>query len=250
MPKPGYADTRDMHAVHTMFRREFALMPELVRRTSADKVRSQIVAEHVALMSTMLHHHHHAEDVGLWPRLLERAPKDCDSIIQLMERQHASIENGVSEIETALGAWRAASDIDQALPAAIDRTLPVLFEHMGMEEEKILPLAEEYVTAPEWDSLAETALAGIPQEDVAVIFGMIMYEGDPEVVEGILAKLPPKVGLALKTLAPQAFALHSQRVYGTASPPRSTGLRLFQPVEVPEASGSSEPDQRISSPSG
>jgi hemerythrin-like domain-containing protein len=236
MLKPGYADTRDMHAVHTMFRREFALMPELVRRARAE--RTQIVAEHVGLLSTMLHHHHHAEDVGLWPKLLERAPKECDPIIYVMERQHASIERGLSEIDIALGAWRtsASPETGQALAAAIESTLPVLYEHMGMEEERILPLAEEYITAPEWDSLPQTAIAGIPQEDLAVIFGMIMYEGDPEVIQEILAKLPPQAGLALKTLAPQAFALHSQRVYGTATPPRSTQLQLFRPVEVAAAS--------------
>jgi hypothetical protein len=76
-----------MHAVHTMFRREFGLMSGLVRGTPAgNKARSQVVADHVALMTNMLHHHHHAEDEGLWPRLLERAPKECDPITPSSER--------------------------------------------------------------------------------------------------------------------------------------------------------------------
>jgi hemerythrin-like domain-containing protein len=239
MLKPGYADTRDMHVVHTMFRREFVLMPELVAGTPAgNKERSQIVAGHVALLNNMLHHHHHAEDVGLWPLLLERAPKECDPIIYVMEGQHSHIEKGVSEIDSALPAWRASagSDSGQALVAAIERTLPVLYEHMGMEEERILPIAQEYITAPEWDSLAQNATADIPQDDLVVIFGMMMYEGDPEVVQEILSKLPPQISATLKTLGPQAFALHSQRVYGTATPPRSPGLRLLQLAGVPQPS--------------
>jgi hypothetical protein len=146
-----------------------------------------------------------------------------------MRSHHTIIGKDLIEIEGTLGSWRtsAAADAGRALAAAIDRALPVLFEHLGMEEERILPIAAKYMTAAEWDSLAQTATAGISPEDLAVIFGMMMYEGDPEVMQGILAKLPPQTGLALKTVAPQAFALHSQRIYGTATPPRSTGRQLL-----------------------
>lgn len=227
MSIPGYADTRDMYAVHAMFRREFALMPALVRgAAAANKERSQIVADHIALLSTALHHHHHGEDVSLWPRLLDRVPKELDPVIYVMEGQHADIERRVSEIDMALGAWRTsgASEFCEALAGTVDGMIPVLYEHMGMEEERILPIAEKYITAAEWDSLAQATAADLPREDLAILFGMVMYEGEPEVIQAILSKLPDQVGLTLKTLAPQAFATHSQRVYGTATPPRGIGL--------------------------
>ena len=48
-----------MFAVHTMFRREFGLMPGLVRAVAAgDKQRTKLVADHVALVSKVLDLHH------------------------------------------------------------------------------------------------------------------------------------------------------------------------------------------------
>ena len=68
------ADARDMFAVHTMFRREFGLMPGLVRAVApGDKQRTMLVADHVALVSKVLDLHHSGEDKHIWPRLRERS---------------------------------------------------------------------------------------------------------------------------------------------------------------------------------
>ncbi|HTU74373.1 MAG TPA: hypothetical protein VMG38_12720, partial [Trebonia sp.] len=54
-----YADTQDMYALHTMFRREFALLPGLVRGVAAkDEERARAVADHVRLLTLILHNHH------------------------------------------------------------------------------------------------------------------------------------------------------------------------------------------------
>jgi hypothetical protein len=45
--------------------------------------------------------------------------------------------------------------------------------------------------------------------------GMLMYEGDPEVVKADLARMPPKVRETMKKTAPQAYEAHSLRVHGT-----------------------------------
>jgi hemerythrin-like domain-containing protein len=224
----GKTDVRDMHAAHTMFRREFALMPALVREVAAgDKERVQIVADHVALLTNVLHHHHQAEDDNLWPRLLERAPKECDPLIELMERQHAGLEKALSEIEVALGFWRtdAGSTAGGTLAASLENLLVPLFDHMALEEERILPLAAQYMTQTEWDSLGESVVASL-HENAALVLGMVMYEGDPDVIQTLLSRLAGKDALVLKAAAAQAFASHSLRVYGTATPPRSPALRL------------------------
>jgi hypothetical protein len=44
---------------------------------------------------------------------------------------------------------------------------------------------------------------------------MLMYEGDPEVVEADMARMPPKVRETMKETAPQAYEAHSLRVHGT-----------------------------------
>src|SRR3979411_1966883 len=77
------ADTRDMYMVHTAFRREFAALPALVRGVGAeDTGRVTVVADHASLMLGMLEGHHRAEDIHLWPRLLERGGEEIAPVIR------------------------------------------------------------------------------------------------------------------------------------------------------------------------
>src|SRR5262249_33622702 len=81
---------------------------------------------------------------------------------------------------------------------------------------RILPLVEKYVTAAEWDEMVQKGARKIPPEDIPLIAGMVMYEADSEVG-------PPEVRLLMRDLAPKAFASYSERVHGTATPPRVSG---------------------------
>jgi hemerythrin-like domain-containing protein len=212
-----------MYAVHTLFRREFSLMPALVRGVAArDKERSEIVADHILLMNTVLHHHHRAEDKHLWPRLLDRGSKDVASVVHVMEGQHENLETMIAEVDEATRSWRssAAPESGKALADALDRMISLLNDHMGVEEERILPMVEKYITAAEWDLMVREGAAETPRENIPLIFGMVMYEGDPEVIQLILSQMPPEMRAVMKEQASRAFASHSERVHGTATPPR------------------------------
>src|SRR5882762_8864155 len=79
-----YADTRDMYAAHTAFRREFGLLPALVRNVAAhDNDRVRVVTDHIKLLNHFLQEHHAAEDAFPWPKLLARAPKETDPVVHL-----------------------------------------------------------------------------------------------------------------------------------------------------------------------
>ncbi|GAB3958514.1 hypothetical protein GCM10027614_76180 [Micromonospora vulcania] len=70
------ADVRDMYMAHTMFRREFRLLPQLVRDVvPGDTQRAEVVANHADTVCHILHVHHEGEDMALWPRLVERGGK-------------------------------------------------------------------------------------------------------------------------------------------------------------------------------
>ena len=70
---PKLCDTSDMVIVHRMFRRECALLPQLVAAVPAgDVARARTVARHAREVLDMLHHHHLGEDELLWPRLSAR----------------------------------------------------------------------------------------------------------------------------------------------------------------------------------
>ncbi|MFI7615858.1 hemerythrin domain-containing protein [Nonomuraea terrae] len=219
-----YADIREMYMVHTVFRREFALLPALVRGVAVgDQERSQIIADHIELLNSMLHHHHHGEDEHLWPRLLERGSKEIAPIVHVMESQHKGIEKAHDEINAALEAWHssAASEARETLADALDQMIPLLNKHMGMEEEHVLPIIEKTITAAEWGRMVQEGGASAPPERLPLMFGMTMYEGDPDVIEIAISSMPPEVRPIIRDLASQAFASHSERVHGTATPRRS-----------------------------
>jgi hypothetical protein len=214
---PG-VDTREMIAVHSAFRREFGLAPALVRGVApGDGTRARVVADHLELMGTFLHHHHDGEDRLLWPKLLERVPAELAPTVQLMERQHEGVHAVIEEMTAALARWRsdaAEADRDQ-LADALDRLHALLVEHLAAEEQHILPLASRSLTAAEWGELGEDGMAAQPRNKLPTIFGMIMKDGDPEVIRGMLANAPLLPRLMLPFVGPRAYARYARRVYGS-----------------------------------
>ncbi|MFC4533955.1 hemerythrin domain-containing protein [Sphaerisporangium dianthi] len=220
------ADVRDMYAAHIALRREFGLAPALVRGvTAGDTRRCASVSDHLDLLSAMLHAHHGGEDALLWPKLLERGNEEIAPVVHLMESQHELLDRTNDEVRAGVAAWRrnAGAQEREALASALDRLGPVLVEHMAMEEEHILPLAEKYVTASEWQELGKHSMTEIPRKRLPLAFGMAMYEGDPEVIKAILAEAPLVARLLMPIMGPRAYASHAKRVYGTATPARSLG---------------------------
>ena len=217
---------REMLMLHNSFRREFGLMPGLVRGVEAgDRERAQVITEHISDVSTLLHRHHHGEDANIWPLLLERCPGECAPLVEQMEAQHEDIATIGGEIDDRLRAWAAAAaEPREALAAALDRLLAVLREHLTDEEKNVVPLIEQHITSAEWDQAVEKEAADVDPAALPFEFGMVMYEGDPEVVDTIVAKMPESVRPVIREVATQAFAEHSRLVHGTATPPRSTEL--------------------------
>ncbi|MEU4407399.1 hemerythrin domain-containing protein [Streptosporangium sp. NPDC023963] len=215
------ADVRDMFMVHTMMRREFELLPQLVRDVaSGDTKRSAVVAAHAERISRVLHLHHEGEDIVLWPLLLERGGAQASAIVPTMEEQHHGIEAALHDVETLLPVWKSTAQNGANLAAAFEVLLDRLLKHMVLEEEEILPLAEKVVTAAEWAQLGEHSLSNSSKKDLPLVLGMTMYEGDPEVVEEVLSRAPLMVRLIMPLVAPRLYASHAKRIYGTATPPR------------------------------
>ena len=220
------ADARDMFAAHTMFRREYGLMPGLVRAvTAGDMHRAALVADHIAMVSTVLTHHHSGEETHVWPRLLERCPLDCASIVGVMEDQHQAIHDRLLQVEKALAAWRdsASADTRGPLVSAIDHLLPVMKEHLALEEERVVPLIEVYLTQAEYGRVGQDQVAATPQDKLPIISGMFMYEAAPEVIDMVVADMPAEVQPVIRDLAANAYAACAQELYGTPTPARAAG---------------------------
>jgi hemerythrin-like domain-containing protein len=224
-----YADTQNMYAVHTAFRREFALLPALVRDVAAkDEERVRVVADHVRLLTLILHNHHTAEDTYLWPPLLKRAPRDVDPVVSLLEGQHDRLDLLLKSIDPRVEAWTGSADSadGEALAVTLQRLAAGIYEHMGLEEKLALPLVERHIFATEWAAMEESAQAEFPPESIPVIVGMVAYESG-------LDFMPPEAREALAEIAPKAYAAYSEGIHGTATPPRSTEVGLGTPYVGP-----------------
>ncbi|MGW2429797.1 hypothetical protein [Streptomyces sp. NPDC001226] len=96
----------------------------------------------------------------------------------------------------------------------------MLLDHMALEEKEILPLAAQHVTAAEWEQLGQHGMAESPKKTLPLAFGMVMYEGDPEVVKAVLAHAPLPARILMPIIGPRLYASHAKRVHGTSTPPR------------------------------
>jgi hemerythrin-like domain-containing protein len=225
MTEEPLADARDMFAVHTMFRREFRLLPDLVRGVAAgDAQRAAVVADHVALVSAILTLHHTGEDKYVWPLLHERVAAEIAEIVDVMEGQHERIHEANLQFGDALQAWResVSAESRDALAGVAEQLIPQLEEHLALEEERVVPLIERYLTAAEYARIAGDGSEDTPPGLLPVALGMVLYEADPAVVEKIVADMPAEVRPAFPQAANDAYAAYAQQLHGTPTPPRAT----------------------------
>ena len=227
-------DTRDMVVVHDSIRRQFGEAPGLVRGVEpGDTARAALVADHLQLLGELLHHHHAGEDRLLWPVLQARVPDDVAAAVEGMERQHDGIAGAQSAVAAALAAWRPAAGAEprEALAAALDELLLRITEHLAAEEEHILPLAAAHLTPAEWQRLGEEGIGGLPRKQLPLVFGMVMYRADPEVIRGMLSHAPLVPRLLMPRLAPRIHARYARRLQGGV-PPTGRPWRTHGEVEL------------------
>jgi hypothetical protein len=126
----------------------------------------------------------------------------------------------MEEAGAAMTRWRdgaAAADRVQ-LSESLERVYTVLTEHLAAEEEHVLPLASRCLTAAEWGRLGEEGMGALRKSQLPLVFGIFMYEGDPQVIAQMLSHAPRLPRLVLPLLARRAFARYARRVHGTATP--------------------------------
>jgi hypothetical protein len=214
-------DTREMVAVHSAFRREFAQAPALVSGVPVgDTQRAATVADHLQLVLEMLHHHHDGEDRLLWPKLHARVEAELTPIVELMERQHGGIHAELEQARALLGRWRgaAAETEREQLAASLERLSSLLGEHLVAEEAQLLPLAARCLTQQEWNELGEEGMASIPKRQMPMVFGMIIKDRDPGVIREMISHAPLVPRLLLPRIAPRAYARYARRLHGDAIP--------------------------------
>lgn len=200
-------DTRDMVLVHRVFRREFRLLPLMVRAVAdGDAAAAGRVARHAREMTGALHHHHTSEDELLWPRLLQRTPVEA-GLVARMEAQHTAIGEILERLEKVLPAWQRTARRGDGSTLADDLAglHTRLAEHLDEEEQHVLPIVARTITPAEWDELAQRGFAAMPKRRALVFLGHILSSASPAEQDRFMRRVPPPVRLTYRLVGRRAF---------------------------------------------
>lgn len=214
------ADSRDMIGAHDAFRREFGALPALIAGVPAgDTDGTAVVADHVLMMVDFLHAHHTGEDDNVWPRLRERGPDEVGPLIETMDRQHTFIDGELKALAAGGRRWRASADVTDrdAVAAVAERLLPALHEHLALEEERILPLIDRYLTEREWKATVEASFGKVPFARRLLMMGMALHGASDEKAQLLRAAVPAVVWHVGRPLGTRLYRTHRKRL-ASASP--------------------------------
>jgi hypothetical protein len=215
----GTVDTWEMVVVHRLFRREFGLAPGLIRRVAdGDRQRSAVVADHLDMLTYGLHHHHTTEDELLWPVLLTRVGELDGDLVRRMEGQHEVVATLVARAKELLPVWRAqaSATTGEELANVFDKMSVALNEHLGEEENEILPLCSQHLTQAEWDALGERGQEGMPKGAQAFVsLGAILEEATPEERRMFMAKLPMPARVLWSLVGKGIYRRQMTKIHGS-----------------------------------
>ncbi|HTZ15768.1 MAG TPA: hemerythrin domain-containing protein [Mycobacterium sp.] len=217
---PKLCDTSDMVIVHRMFRRECALLPQLVAAVPAgDVARARTVARHAREVLDMLHHHHLGEDELLWPRLSARTRFHTD-LLARMDSQHHGLAVLLEHAATALSAWQDAPTAHTCTPLTtlLQEISNGLDEHFDEEEAEILPIVERVITAAEYNEVGQRGLVSIPLTRRLIVLGYLLEDATPRERTDFLAAIPAPVRLAYRLIGVRQHRHETTRLRGPLQP--------------------------------
>ncbi len=126
--------------------------------------------------------------------LTERAPDEAEMVREVAD-QHAAVDSSIGQIRELLAAWRESPDAaaQGALADSFENLTEVVSAHLDDEERLVVPLVAVTLKQDEWNALGEHARASIPQEQIFLVFGMLLEPVDDDERAFVLAPLPPPV---------------------------------------------------------
>ena len=213
-------DTSDMVIVHRMFRRECALLPQLVAAVAGgDLARARTVAGHAREVLDMLHHHHVGEDELLWPRLSARTLFHAD-LLARMGSQHQGLAVLLEHAATAFIAWQHAptAPTGTALTALLEQLSAGLNEHFDEEEAAVLPIVERVITAAEYQEVGQRGLVSIPLTRRLVVLGYLLEGATPQERSDFLAAIPAPARLAYRLIGARQHRHETTRLRSPLHP--------------------------------
>lgn len=144
---------RDEHAALAAMLRSIRLLLDLQHRSDAPPDFDALRAMLFYLDEFPDQRHHRKETQLLFPKLRAKAPL-ARHLLDHLDAEHATGHRHIRELEHALIAWEVMGESRRdAFEREAAHYADFYLAHMRVEEEKILPLAEEMLTEADWAEL-------------------------------------------------------------------------------------------------
>lgn len=211
-------DTRDMIWVHNLFRRALAdAGAQVASVQESDTERASLVASYLGEVLWLLHSHHGAEDLLLYPLLVERAP-EFGELYSRMEAQHSAVASRIDKAREAAAVFGGSgSAVDgEALARACRSLLEEVDVHLKQEEVEILPIASRTVTAAEWGAMPEHAFSEYAGTRPWLLIGLVLEVMPESARDDILAHFPPPISEMWSGPGSEAFQKEMASIRGVA----------------------------------
>jgi hemerythrin-like domain-containing protein len=194
-PQVPLVDATAMNRFHRILREALASAPSFVGAApEGDTDRAELVGTYYDNVLRLLHAHHEAEDVTLFPWLLERLPDQVD-LITGVNAEHELVLGTLHATEEAVAAWR--SDPSSAHRDSAVRSLAeletVLLDHLDHEEAEIVPLIGQVINVAEWGAMSAEAFRRFSGDKPWLAIGLIQEQMLDAENAGMEANMPPPV---------------------------------------------------------
>lgn len=194
-PELPLADATAMTRFHRIFREALDAAPRFVGAAPADDHdRADLVGSYYANVLKLLHAHHEAEDLTIYPLMVERLPEHLD-VISRVNAEHEAVLGTLEATEQAVAGWRAdpSSATRDAAAAALASLHTILLEHLDHEEADVVPLIAMCITVAEWGEMSATAFQHFSGDKVWLVVGLIQEQLLDQENATMEANMPPPV---------------------------------------------------------
>ena len=194
-PELPLADATAMTRFHRIFREALDAVPRFVGAAPADDDgRADLVCSYYANVLKLLHAHHEAEDLTIYPLMMERLPQHVD-VISRVNAEHDAVLGTLDAAERAVATWRAdpSSATRDAAVAALTSLHTILVEHLDHEEADVVPLIALCITVAEWGEMSAVAFQHFSGDKAWLVIGLIQEQMLAEENETMEANMPPPV---------------------------------------------------------
>lgn len=212
-------DTSDMLAVHAVLREACRGAAGLVESVPpGDDDRLALVTSYFANVLALLQAHDDAEDVLLWPRLLQRV-HDPEPVTRVAAQQ-AAMDPVLEVVERRLAEWAGTPTTQRgrSLGAAFTALGRALGRHLDDEESSVLPLAAEHLTPQEWAELPAHTMAHFAGDRPWLVLGLVRAQLTERQAAAQLAAMPAPAQEFWLTVGRPQYEAFVVTLFGLTSP--------------------------------